>query len=60
MQLEIDHLLFQLAWCIEDLHSFRQQLTLDDINQAEISLQKLDALIFNSSHKEGTPKLVAV
>lgn len=54
VQLEIDHLLFELTHCINDLQGFRRQLSIDDIQQADLSLQKLNALITNvkgqSSH----------
>ncbi|EHL32119.1 hypothetical protein [Legionella drancourtii] len=50
--LEIEHLLVELALCINDLQVYRQKLTMDDANQAELSLSKLEALIsFVRNHK---------
>lgn len=48
VQLQIEHLLHELTCCINDLQAFRRQLTLDDVQQADISLQKLNALITNA------------
>jgi hypothetical protein len=43
--MEIEHLLVELACSINDLQAFRQKLTMDDANQAELSLSKLESLI---------------
>lgn len=45
LQNEVDHILFELNCCVNDLHGYRMQISLDDIQQAELSLSKLQALI---------------
>ncbi|HAT1845509.1 TPA: hypothetical protein U0Y19_000960 [Legionella pneumophila] len=45
VQLEIEHLLFELNCCVNDLSSFRLQISIDDLQQAELSLNKLESLI---------------
>ncbi|MBL7479774.1 hypothetical protein [Legionella bononiensis] len=45
VQLEIEHLLFELNCCVNDLSNFRLQISVDDIQQAELSLNKLESLI---------------
>ena len=45
MQLEIEHLLFELNCCVSELQSVRLQISADDIHQAELSLNKLESLI---------------
>ncbi len=54
----IEHLLYELAWCINDLHGVSRQLSLDDIQQADLSLQKLSALI-NHVKKRSNPLRLA-
>ena len=50
--LEIEHLLVELALCVNDLQAYRQKLTMDDANQAELSLSKLELLIsFIRNHR---------
>ncbi|HBB6940296.1 TPA: hypothetical protein I9553_002407 [Legionella pneumophila] len=44
-QLEIEHLLFELNCCVNDLQSVRLQISADEIHQAELSLNKLESLI---------------
>lgn len=44
-QNEVEHILFELKSCVNDLHGYRMQISLDDIQQAELSLSKLQALI---------------
>lgn len=44
-QLEIEHLLFELNCCVNDLQSVRLQISADEIYQAELSLNKLESLI---------------
>lgn len=52
VSLKIEHLLVELAWCINDLRCFRQQLSIDDAKQADLSLSKLESLIsFVRNHK---------
>ncbi len=55
---EIGHLLFELAWCVNDLQGLSRQLSLDDIQQADLSLQKLSALI-NHVKKRSSPLRLA-
>lgn len=42
VQLEIEHLLHELTSCVNDLQAYRRQLSIDDVQQADISLQKLN------------------
>ena len=58
--LEIEHLLFELAWCINDLQGFHRQLSIDDIQQADLSLQKLSALINQVKQRSSPLRLAAV
>lgn len=51
IQLEIEHLLHELTCCINDLQAYRRQLSVDDVQQADISLQKLNALITNAHYQ---------
>lgn len=44
-QLEIEHLLFELNCCVNSLQSVRQQISADEIHQAELSLNRLESLI---------------
>ncbi len=44
-QLEIEHLLFELNCCVNDLNRHRLQINTYDIQQAELSLYKLETLI---------------
>ena len=55
VQLEIDHLLFELTWCVNDLLAHRRHLSSDDIRQADLSLQKLSALIANTRNQSNRP-----
>ncbi|KTC93585.1 hypothetical protein [Legionella cincinnatiensis] len=45
VQLEIEHLLFELNCCVNDLSRHRLQINTHDIQQAELSLHKLESLI---------------
>ncbi|MFW3142523.1 hypothetical protein QPW88_01910 [Legionella pneumophila] len=45
VQLEIEHLLFELNCCVNDLSRRRLQINTHDIQQAELSLNKLESLI---------------
>ena len=45
VQLEIEHLLFELNCCVNDLSRYRLQIKFHDIQQAELSLHKLESLI---------------
>ncbi|MFO9576125.1 hypothetical protein SDB61_09670 [Legionella pneumophila serogroup 1] len=45
VQLEIEHLLFELNCCVNDLSRHRLLINLHDIQQAELSLRKLESLI---------------
>jgi len=44
-QLEIEHLLFELDCCVNDLSRQRLQINSHDIQRAELSLHKLEILI---------------
>jgi hypothetical protein len=41
----IEHVLYELTSCINELQGFRQQLSIDHLEQADLSLQKLHALM---------------
>ncbi|KTC94706.1 hypothetical protein [Legionella erythra] len=56
--LVIEHLLVELAWCIDDLHGFRHQLSIEDALNAETSFQKLEALISSAKTRIGTLRLI--
>lgn len=45
VQLEIEHLLFELNCCVNDLSRHRLQINTHDIQQAELSLNKLESLL---------------
>lgn len=60
VQLKIEHLLHELACCINDLQAFRRQLSIDDVQQADISLQKLNALITNAQYQISPVRLSIV
>lgn len=45
VQLEIEHLLSELNCCVNDLSRHRLQINTYDIQQAELSLHKLESLI---------------
>lgn len=45
VELEIEHILFELNCCVNDLQSYRLQISSDDIYQAELSMHKLQTLI---------------
>ncbi|AMQ28964.1 TPA: hypothetical protein ACHW7I_000989 [Legionella pneumophila] len=44
-QFEIEHLLFELNCCVNDLSRHRLQINPHDIQQAELSMHKLESLI---------------
>lgn len=44
-QVEIEHLLFELQRCVNDLSHHRLKINPHDIQQAELSLYKLESLI---------------
>jgi len=60
VQMEIEHLLVELSCCVNDLQGYRRQLSVGDAKQAELSLQKLSALISCVSNQSGQLRLVAV
>lgn len=45
IQNEIDHILFELKCCVNDLQGYLLQISTDDIQQAELSMHKLQTLI---------------
>ena len=57
IQLEIQHLLFELNCCVNDLSRHRLQINTYDIQQAELSLYKLESLI--SFVKQFDPQQIA-
>ena len=48
-QQTIEHVLYELTSCINELQGFRQQLTIDHLEQADLSLQKFHALMNRAS-----------
>ncbi len=56
---KIEHLLVDLSCCVNDLHGLRRNLSLEDIKQAELSVQKLNALISYVSNQSSLLRLVA-
>lgn len=59
VQEKIEHLLVKLSCCVNDLHGLRRNLFLEDIKQAELSVQKLNALISYVSNQSSPLRLVA-
>ncbi|MBA2649447.1 MAG: hypothetical protein H0U75_07620 [Legionella sp.] len=51
VQLEIEHILFELSCCINNLQDFRTYLSVENVQQADISLQKLNVLISNAQYR---------
>lgn len=45
IQNEIDHILFELSCCVNNLQDYRLQISPHDVQHAELSLHKLQALI---------------
>lgn len=60
VQSGIEHLLAELAYCVNDLQGFRLQMSLEDAKQAELSLSKLDALISLVKRQRNAFRLAAV
>lgn len=50
VQLDIEHLLYGLTCCINDLQAFEQHLSMEDLQQVTLSFQKLNVLIANKHH----------
>lgn len=57
---EIEHLLMELTYCVNDLQAYRPQLSLEDIKQIELSMSKLDALISLVKNHGNMRRLAAV
>lgn len=45
VQFDIEHLLFDLSCCVNNLSLYRLEIMRDDIQQAELSLSKLESFI---------------
>ena len=60
LQLEMEHLIFELSCCVNDLLAYRRHLSSDDIRQADLSLQKLSSIINNAQYQSNRPWLAAV
>ena len=56
---EVDHVLFDFARCINDLHSLKNELSLVDIDQAERSFKQLRDAI-NEKQRQRIHALYAV
>lgn len=48
---KIDHVLFDFARCINDLHSLQNELSLVDIDQAERSFKQLRDAVNEEQHQ---------
>lgn len=57
LQLDIEHLLFELNCCINNLSRYRLNINRDDLQQAELRLNKLESLISFYPRREITPAL---
>ena len=53
---KIDHVLFDFARCINDLHSLKNELSLVDIEQAERSFK----LLRDAIHEKQSPRIHAM
>ena len=60
VQLEVEHLIFELTWCVNDLLAHRRHLSSDDIRQADLSLQKLSTIISSARNQSSRLWLTAV
>ena len=58
--IQIDHLIFELARCVNELQGFYRQLSIEDKKQVELSLSKLELLVSHSDRYQGQTALVAV
>ncbi|HHT9843835.1 TPA: hypothetical protein ACT9I4_001951 [Legionella pneumophila] len=59
-EIQIDHLLFELARCVNDLQRFYRQFSTEDRKQVELSLSKLEFLVSCSGRYQSQPALAAV
>ena len=57
--IQMDHLLFELARCVNDLQGFYRQLSIDDRKQVELSLRKLGLLVAHSDRYQHHTALAA-
>ena len=60
VQLEVEHLIFELTWCVNDLLAHRRHLSSNDIRQADLSLQKLSTIISSARNQSSRLWLTAV
>ncbi|VEG92541.1 hypothetical protein [Legionella spiritensis] len=58
--IQIDHLLFELARCVNDLQGFYRQLSIEDRKQVELNLRKLEFLVVHSDRYQQHTALAAV
>ena len=58
--IQMDHLLFELARCVNDLQGFYRQLSIEDKKQVELSLSKLEFLVALSNRYQHHTALAAV
>ena len=58
--IQMDHLLFELARCVNDLQGFYRQLSIEDKKQVELSLSKLEFLVAHSNRYQHHTALAAV
>ncbi|KTD27476.1 hypothetical protein [Legionella israelensis] len=58
--IQMDHLLFELTRCVNDLQGFYRQLSIEDRKQIELSLSKLEFLVSHSDRYQGQTALAVV
>ena len=58
--IQMDHLLFELARCVNDLQGFYRQLSIEDKKQVKLSLSKLEFLVAHSDSYQDHTTLAAV
>ncbi|WP_115706019.1 hypothetical protein [Legionella sainthelensi] len=54
---EIEYLMFELSRCVNDLSRYRLQINPHEIQQAELSLHKLESLISFVKISEVSPNI---
>lgn len=59
-EIQIDHLLFELTRCVNDLQGFYRQLSIEDRKQVELSLCRLEFLVSHSNRYQSQHALAVV
>ena len=52
VQLEIESILFDLSYCIDNLNSFMKYLSVEDVHAANKSLKKLSEIITEAQYQK--------